>query len=93
MIRKRIIVSGLVQGVFFRDTCLREALARGVTGWVRNRRDGTVEAVFQGAEADVAAMVQWAHRGPRDARVSHVEVFDEQPGPAGGFEIRSVPRV
>lgn len=107
-----MIVSGLVQGVFFRDTCLRQALAKGVSGWVLNppppgdlrspvcglraapsARDGTVEAVFQGAEADVAAMISWAHQGPRDARVKHVEVLEEPPEPLNGFEIRSVRRV
>ena len=81
-------MSGLVQGVFFRDRCLREAWARGVSGWVRNRRDGTVEAVFQGAEADVGMMVSWSHRGPRDARVERVEVFVEDPQPLNGFEVK-----
>lgn len=83
------MVSGLVQGVFFRDTCLREASARGVSGWVRNRRDGSVEAVFQGADTDVGMMVSWAHRGPRDARVDRVEVFTEEPEPLHGFEVRA----
>jgi acylphosphatase len=88
VIRRRVIVSGQVQGVFFRDTCLREASANRVSGWVRNRRDGTVEAVFQGAEADVGMMVSWAHRGPRGARVERVDIFIEDPQPLNGFEVR-----
>ena len=78
----------MVQGVFFRDTCLREASSRGVSGWVRNRRDGTVEAVFQGDDADVGMMVSWAHRGPRDARVEKVDIFPEEPLPGAGFEVK-----
>ena len=77
-----------MQGVFFRDTCLREASSRGVSGWVRNRRDGTVEAVFQGEDADVGMMVSWAHRGPRDAHVERVEIFPEEPQPGNGFEVK-----
>jgi len=78
----------MVQGVFFRDTCLRMASSRGVSGWVRNRRDGTVEAVFQGVDADVGMMVSWAHRGPRDARVAKVDIFPEDPAPLNGFEVK-----
>jgi acylphosphatase len=88
VIRRRVIVSGVVQGVFFRDTCMREASSRGVSGWVRNRRDGTVEAVFQGEDADVGMMVSWAHRGPRDARVEKVAIFPEEPQPGNSFEVR-----
>jgi acylphosphatase len=88
VIRRRVVVHGVVQGVFFRDTCLREASSRGVCGWVRNRRDGTVEAVFQGADSDVGLMVSWTHRGPRDARVEKVDIFPEDPEPMRGFEVK-----
>ena len=63
--RLRVIVHGRVQGVFFRDTIRREAERRGVAGWVRNRRDGAVEAVFEGRREDVEAMVELCRRGPR----------------------------
>lgn len=66
-------ISGRVQGVGFRDALSAEALARGVTGWVRNRRDGSVEAVVQGELAAVDALVAWARRGPPAARVTSVE--------------------
>jgi acylphosphatase len=88
VIRKRVVVSGLVQGVFYRDTCRREALARGVTGWVRNRADGTVEAAFQGEPEAVEAMVAWSRRGPGKAHVSRVLVTDEPPQPLAGFEVK-----
>jgi acylphosphatase len=88
MIRKRVVVSGLVQGVFFRDTCCREARALDVSGWVRNLADGTVEAVFQGGEDEVESMVRWAHRGPRGAQVNGVSVVEEAAAPLHGFEVR-----
>lgn len=87
MVRRRVIVSGLVQGVFFRDTCRREAARNGVTGWVRNRPDGTVEAAFEGPPARVDRMVAWAHRGPAGARVDHVDVRDEPPEGLAGFTV------
>jgi acylphosphatase len=92
MIRRRVIVSGDVQGVYFRDTCRREALAAGATGWVRNRSDGTVEAVFEGGSGSVDRMVSWAERGPRHAVVDRVDVTDEEPEGLTGFEIRATPR-
>ena len=64
MIRRRVLVSGLVQGVFFRDTCRRTAVAAGVRGWVRNLADGRVEAVFEGEAEAVQRLVEWAHEGP-----------------------------
>ncbi|MFB6618945.1 acylphosphatase [Streptomyces sp. NPDC056367] len=93
MVRKRVIVSGTVQGVFFRDTCRSEAVAHGVSGWVRNLPDGGVEALFEGAEDAVAEMVAWARTGPPAAVVRAVEVHDE---PAAGvrpdgFEVRPTP--
>lgn len=94
MVRKRVIVSGWVQGVYFRDTCRREALEHGVAGWVRNLPDGDVEAVFEGDEGPVVRMVRWAHTGPPGAEVRGVEVRDETPAPEqlSGFEVRPTPR-
>ena len=69
----RLRIAGRVQGVGYRDAMRAEALARGVSGWVRNRRDGTVEAVVQGDRAAVEALVAWARRGPPAARVTGVE--------------------
>ena len=79
MVRKRVIVSGLVQGVFYRDSCQRQAAARGVAGWVRNRSDGTVEAVFEGPADAVDRLVGWARRGPSRAIVSDITVTEEPP--------------
>ena len=71
-VTSHLSISGRVQGVGFRFALHREALARGLAGWVRNRHDGTVEAVLQGEAAAVAAVVAWARRGPPGARVDHV---------------------
>ena len=79
MVRYRVLVSGRVQGVFFRDTCRRLALARGVSGWVRNLPDGQLEAVFEGRAEDVDRLVEWAHHGPSRAMVAHVAVQAEPP--------------
>ena len=87
MIRRRVVVHGLVQGVFFRDTCRREARAAGVAGWVRNRPDGTVEAVFEGAEEAVRRMVDWCRTGPRYADVDRIDVIEEQPTGETGFAV------
>ena len=78
---------GQVQGVFFRDSCRREARTRQVAGWVRNNHDGTVEAVFEGEDDAVAALVDWAHRGPPSAKVSRVEVAEERPEGLSGFRV------
>lgn len=86
--RKRVVVHGRVQGVFFRDTCRRMAVAEGVGGWVRNREDGAVEAVFEGEGQAVGRMVAWARVGPRYARVERVEVFEESPEGLARFEVR-----
>lgn len=69
-----MIMHGKVQGVWFRDSMRREAVRLGIGGWVRNRADGAVEAVVQGEEQAVDAMVLWAHRGPRFAQVTRVEI-------------------
>jgi len=88
MIRRRAVVSGRVQGVFFRDSCRNEAEVRGVAGWVRNRDDGAVEAVFEGDDDAVAELLRWADEGPAQARVESVEVTDEAPTGETGFAVR-----
>lgn len=88
MIRKRVLVSGQVQGVFFRDTCRRVAGQQGVAGWVRNLPDGRVEAVFEGDADGVARLVSWARRGPSRATVTAVDVHEEQAEGLTRFEIR-----
>ena len=71
-VRARVIVEGRVQGVFFRHHTQEMALRLGVNGWVKNRRDGSVEAVFEGDQERVDQMIQWCHRGPSEARVIKV---------------------
>jgi acylphosphatase len=88
MTRRRVVVHGFVQGVYFRDTVRRQAVARGLAGWVRNNPDGTVEAVFEGEDDAVEALVKLCHEGPRGARVDRVEVVTEELTAASGFEIR-----
>lgn len=87
---RRAIVHGRVQGVFFRDSTRREAQARGVGGWVRNRDDGTVEAHIEGEADAVEAMLGFLEGGPPQARVERVEVSEAEPEGAdpGGFAIR-----
>jgi acylphosphatase len=87
-IRQRVVVTGHVQGVFFRDTTRREALRLGVCGWVCNRRDGAVEAVFEGPANAVRALVDFCSGGPRGASVAAVDVRDEAPEGLQGFEVR-----
>ena len=86
--RCRVVVHGNVQGVFFRDSCRREASSRGVAGWVTNRPDGAVEAVFEGEPGAVSAMVEWCSRGPRGADVQSVDQGSGEPEGLSGFEIR-----
>jgi acylphosphatase len=88
MIRRRVVVSGQVQGVFFRDTCRRRAQSYGVTGWVRNCPDGTVEAVFEGEPRAVEAVIEWVRSGPPAAEVSRVEVTEEEPEGERSFRVR-----
>lgn len=87
-VRRRVVVHGHVQGVFFRDTTRREAARRGVAGWVTNRPDGAVEAVFEGPADEVDAMVDFCSSGPRGADVDRVETNDEQPEGLQGFDVR-----
>jgi acylphosphatase len=87
---RHLLVRGRVQGVGFRESMRWEAERLGVTGWVRNRRDGTVEAVVDGSAEAVAAIVAWAHHGPRSAHVAEVVVSNVD-GSFTGFEVtRSV---
>ena len=88
MVRYRVLISGRVQGVFFRDTCRRLAAQHGVSGWVRNLPDGRVEAVFEGPAEDVRRLVDWAHTGPRLAAVDDVAVQPEPPEGLSAFRIR-----
>jgi acylphosphatase len=86
---RRLRIHGRVQGVWFREAMRQEAEALGIRGWVRNRMDGTVEAVVQGDPRAVEAIVAWARRGPRDAQVRRVEVSDEVAEPFATFEKRA----
>ena len=88
MIRRRVVVQGHVQGVFFRDSTRRFAERTGVAGWVRNRPDGAVEAVFEGDPEAVERLVRFAREGPRDARVDRAEVAEEEPEGLRGFGVR-----
>jgi acylphosphatase len=88
VIRRRVVVHGLVQGVFFRDSVRRRAASAGVTGWVRNNWDGTLEAVLEGEGHAVERLVDFCREGPRGARVDRVEVTDERPESLVGFQIR-----
>jgi acylphosphatase len=74
--------------VFFRDSARRQASSRGVSGWVTNRPDGAVEAVFEGEPDAVESLVRFMREGPRGADVSDVEVSEEEPEGLSGFEIR-----
>jgi acylphosphatase len=87
-IARRVVVSGHVQGVFFRDQTRREASRRGVAGWVRNCADGTVEAHFEGDGAAVEELVRWCRGGPRYATVHDVRVEDVEPAGLDHFTIR-----
>lgn len=87
-VARRFVACGRVQGVFFRDSTRREANRLGVTGWVRNRPDGTVEAHAEGAPEAVEALVRWAREGPRHADVDDVRVSEAEPAGCTRFEVR-----
>lgn len=87
-VARRFVACGRVQGVFFRDSTRREANRLGVTGWVRNRPDGTVEAHVEGAPEAVEALVRWAREGPRHADVDDVRVSEAEPAGCTRFEVR-----
>ena len=84
----RVVVTGRVQGVFFRDSCRERAREIGVAGFVRNRGDGAVEAEFEGPPGAVARLVSWCHEGPPRAQVAGVEVSEIEPVGAPGFRVR-----
>ncbi|MFA7348993.1 MAG: acylphosphatase [Desulfurivibrionaceae bacterium] len=91
MARKRVVtrVTGVVQGVYFRDYAQKEARSLELSGWVRNRPDGTVEAVLEGEAEQVGQMIAWLHIGSPQAEVSEVLVTEEQPlGDKTAFAIR-----
>ncbi len=82
-----MVVRGRVQGVWFRESCRREATGAGVSGWVRNSADGSVEAVLEGPAAAVDRVVAWCRTGPPSARVDGVEVTPEPPVGERGFRV------
>ena len=88
---KRLEITGRVQGVGFRYSMHSEAARRGVRGWVRNRRDGSVEALLQGEDAAVDALTAWARQGPAGARVTEVRVLPAEDAESvhAGFELRA----
>jgi acylphosphatase len=88
VIRRRVVVRGRVQGVFFRDSVRGRARQRGVAGWIANRGDGAVEAVFEGEPDAVESLVRFMHEGPRGAEVERVEVYEEEPERLSGFNVR-----
>jgi acylphosphatase len=87
-IRRRAVVSGRVQGVFFRDSIRQQAADHGVAGWAANRADGTVEAVLEGSAQAVASVLRFLEHGPPRARVDGVVVEDQPPQGLAGFKIR-----
>ncbi len=88
--RAHVYISGRVQGVFFRMSAAEEARRLGLSGWVRNRMDGRVEAVFEGEAQAVERMLQWCRQGPPHAHVDTVlDVSGEKPEGLAGFEVRS----
>jgi acylphosphatase len=89
VIRRRVVVHGRVQGVFFRDSAHRLAQRAGVTGWVRNNPDGTVEAVFEGEPEAVKRLVDFMSEGPRGAVVERIDTTDEAPEGLIGFGVAS----
>jgi acylphosphatase len=86
--RVRVVVSGQVQGVFFRQRTIRLARSEGCAGWVMNRPDGRLEAVFEGPTDAVERLVAWCHEGPERAVVDGVEVREEAPEGLEGFDVR-----
>lgn len=84
---RRVLVDGRVQGVGYRQGCAQTARRLHLSGWVRNRRDGTVEALFEGPVASVVTMLDWCRSGPPMARVTDVRVMDEAPAGHSGFRV------
>ncbi len=88
ILRRRVQVHGEVQGVFFRDSTQEKAQSEGVSGWVRNCEDGTVEAVLEGQEQAVQRVLDFCRRGTDQARVDGVDVTEEEPEGLEGFSVR-----
>ena len=88
MKRAHVFISGHVQGVFYRSNTRKRSLELGLTGWVRNLRDGRVEAIFEGEESEIQKALEWCHRGPSYASVERVEIFWEEP--TGEFQTFSI---
>jgi acylphosphatase len=88
VVRRRLVIHGRVQGVFFRDTLRTLAERHDVAGWARNTPEGTVEAVLEGDEEAVARLTAFAQKGPDGARVEHVAEYAEEPQGLSGFSIR-----
>jgi acylphosphatase len=88
VIRRRAVVHGKVQGVFFRDSTQEQAERHGVNGWVSNRSDGAVEAVLEGSPDAVEAVLRFFREGPDRANVEDLEVHDEEPEGLSSFEVR-----
>jgi acylphosphatase len=89
IVRRRVVVHGRVQGVWFRESARRRADELGIAGWVRNNRDGTVEAEVEGSPDDVAVLVSWFGHGPPGARVERIEAADRDPTGERGFRVTS----
>lgn len=89
LVRAHVVISGKVQGVFFRMETLEEARKTGVSGWVKNKQDGTVEAVFEGEKALVDSVIQWCRQGPPVSRVDNVDIeWEPYTGKFTDFSIR-----
>lgn len=86
-VRVRMRIDGRVQGVYYRDSCRQMAVRLGVTGWVRNLHDGSVEVVAEGPRDAVGALSSWCHEGPSRAVVSNVDVVDEPPEGLTNFRV------
>ena len=87
MVRRRVLVEGEVQGVFFRDECRKRAQSAGVAGSARNRSDGRVEVVLEGDEGAVKRVVDWCRQGSSRAEVTGIEVSEEEPEGLSGFDM------
>lgn len=87
MIARRVVVSGQVQGVYFRHSCRREANRQAVTGWVRNAEGGTVQAWFEGEPDAVEALIDWCRTGPPEAEVAEVQVVEQEPEGLRDFRV------
>ena len=87
LVRKRVVAHGRVQGVWFRESVRRQAERHGLSGWVQNRPDGTVEAELEGPAADVELVARWFAHGPPDARVDRLDVTELPPAGGQGFSV------